>query len=106
MLGVQDHRDVEGVRVTLARALAVQHREEVLGVGERRVGCDRLEALAAPVVARDHRRQLRDQLHRSRLGERRDRGAEYLHRRGARGLAVDRLGGLGGQLALLGQLAR
>ena len=36
VLGVQDHRDVEDARGALARALAGEHREEVLRVAERR----------------------------------------------------------------------
>ena len=61
VLGVEDHRDLEGARLLRGRRLAAQHREEVLGIAQRRVRLDDRLAAAAPLVAGDDRRQLRDQ---------------------------------------------
>ena len=38
VLGVQDHRDLEGTRLRLRRRPAAEHGQEVLGVRERRIG--------------------------------------------------------------------
>ena len=114
MLGVQDHCHVKCARLALVRRLAVQHRQEILGVRERRIRRHRLEPLTATLVAGDDRRQLRDQpRHRSpaglridlaaagiREGKGRDSRAEHLHRRRLAGRAVDQLGGGERQLAV------
>ena len=114
VLGVQDHRHVEGARLAFGRALAPQHREEVLGVRELGIRLDGRELLAQAVVAGDDRRQLRDQRRRlppvvlavdRRLGgicEREQRGgrAEHLHRRDVVRVAVDERARVARQLTL------
>jgi hypothetical protein len=55
VLGMQDHRHVEGAGLALGRPLAVQHGQEALGVGEGGIRRHGLETLAAPVVTGDDR---------------------------------------------------
>ena len=103
VLGVEDHRDLERARLLGRRRLAAQHRQEVLRVPERRVGSDGGLAAAPALVARDDRRQLRDQrdglpvlaravdrvLGRVGEGERGDGRPHRLHRRCVHRVAVD-----------------
>jgi hypothetical protein len=96
VLGVQDHRHVEDVRLARVGPLAVQHREEVLGVRELGIGRDWLQTLAPPVLSRDRRRQRRDQARRRvEIGEllaERQRGcgrAQQRHRLGTPREVVD-----------------
>ena len=56
VLRVEDHRDVERTQLLLRRRLTAQHREEVLGVGERRIRWNRVQALPDSVVPGDDRR--------------------------------------------------
>src|SRR5204862_7566436 len=81
--------------------------EGVLGGRERGVGRDRVEPLAQAGVARNDRRELRDELRRlpplvlaidrslGRIGERQGRGGcpEHLHRRRVARVTVDDRGG-------------
>ncbi len=118
VLGVEDHRDLERARLLGGRGLAAEHREEVLGVAQRRVGRDGRLAAAATLVTRHDRRQLRGQrdglppLVRGvdrglgRVGEREGRHgrAQRLHRRGVHRVAVDDRRHGPGQLACSGEL--
>ena len=118
VLGVEDHRYVEGTNLALGRPLAVQHRQKALGVGERGIRRHGLETLAAPVVAGNDRRQLRDQtsgglppgsqigLPASGIVERqcRDGSTKHVHWCRLAGGAVDQLGGRGREVTL-GELA-
>ena len=61
VVGMQDQRHVEGAGGLLVGPLARQHVQEVRGVAETRIGLDRIQPAAAAVVARHHRRHLRDQ---------------------------------------------
>jgi hypothetical protein len=64
VLGVEDHRDVEGLDDLRLRDLPEDHVEEVLAEGQRGVGRDRLEPLRQPVGRRDRGRDLGQQPHR------------------------------------------
>ena len=66
VLGVQDHRHVEGVRDDRVGHVAERHPEEVLRVVEVFARVDDAQPVAAALVVGDHRRQLREQAPRLR----------------------------------------
>ena len=117
MLGVEDERDVDRVRLVLGRLLAAEHEEQIgrdPEFGHRR---DRLPAAAQPLVPRDRGRNPRDQPGRLvqvgvvlvrvlvlvRISEHGDDGAQHLHRGDVDG-RIHGLRGVVRQLAALGQL--
>ena len=102
VVGVQDERDVEGLGGGLGGLLAVEHPEEVGGVGERGVGLDDLLAFADAVEDGDDHGDLRGEAEALADvggvedgllvgvvdGEQRDGGAEDFHGRGGLGQAA------------------
>ncbi len=118
VVGVKDKRDVEGAGGGVGGLLAVEHPEEVGGVGERLVGFDEGLAFADAVEEGDDHRDLRGEAEGfadvrvvRAVGfvgvvdaEERDGGAEDLHGRGVGGDAAEEVDDLWVELARGGEV--
>jgi hypothetical protein len=118
VVGVEDERDVEGAGGRVGGLLAVEHPEEVSGVGERLVGLDDGFALADAVEDGDDHRDLgRETVGFAYVGvvaavclvgvvdaEKRDGGAEDLHGCGVGGNAAEEVDDLWIEFACGGEM--